>query len=57
MLDIFASYHCMQFQRKLIIQSQENVEKPHFGQDLGCVQRWVQPKFGPHDVFPITWLG
>ena len=57
MLDIFASYHCMQFQRKLIIQSQENVEKPHFGQDLGCVQRWVQPKFGPHDVFSITWLG
>ena len=35
MLDIVASYHCMQFQGKLIIQSQEDGEKPHFGSNLG----------------------
>ena len=35
MLDIVASYHCMQFQRKLIIQLEENGKKPHFGPDLG----------------------
>ena len=30
MLDIIASYHCMQFKRKLMIQTQENCDKPHF---------------------------
>ena len=35
MLDIVASYHCMQFQGKLMNQSQENGEKPHFGFNLG----------------------
>ena len=35
MLDIVASYHRMQFQGKLMIETQENVEKPHFGPDLG----------------------
>ena len=35
MLDIIASYHRMQFQGKLKIQSQENGEKPHFGSNLG----------------------
>ena len=30
MLDIVASYHCMQFQGKLMIQTQENGKKPHF---------------------------
>ena len=34
MLDIVASYHCMQFQGKQMIQTQENDEKPHFGPDL-----------------------
>ena len=29
-LEIVASYHCMQFQGKRIIQIQENREKPHF---------------------------
>ena len=28
----------MQFQRKLIIQTQENGEKPHFGPDLGPLE-------------------
>ena len=40
MLDIIASYDCMQFQGKLMIQTQENGEKPHFG-----------PKFGPPIFF------
>ena len=35
MLAIIASYHWMQFQGKLMIQTQENGEKPHFGSDLG----------------------
>ena len=35
MLEIVASYHCMQFQQKLIIQTQENGGKRHFEPDLG----------------------
>ena len=36
MLDIVvASYHCMQFQGQIMIQTQENREKPHFGSNLG----------------------
>ena len=35
MLEIVASYHCMQFQGKPMIQTQENGEKLHFGPDLG----------------------
>ena len=34
MLDIVASYHRIQFQGKLMIQTQENGEKPNFGPDL-----------------------
>ena len=34
MLDIVASYHCMQFQGKLINQTWENNKKPSFGPDL-----------------------
>ena len=34
MLDIVASYHRIQFQGKLMIQTQENDEKPYFGLDL-----------------------
>ena len=37
MLQIVASYHCMQFQGKLMIQTQGNDEKPHFGPDLGSL--------------------
>ena len=32
----------MQFQEKLIIRTQENGEKPHFGPDLGL----LGPNFG-----------
>ena len=35
MLDIIASYHCMQFKVKFMIQTQENAKKIHFGPDLG----------------------
>ena len=31
MLEIVASSHCMQFQGKLMIKTQENGGKPHFG--------------------------
>ena len=39
MLDIVTGYHCMQFQRKYMIQTQENSKKPHFGPDLGQLGR------------------
>ena len=35
MLDIIADYHRMQFQEKLMFQTQENGKKPHFVSDLG----------------------
>ena len=34
MLNIVANHHCMQFQGKIMIQTQENGRKPHFGPDL-----------------------
>ena len=34
MLGVIASYHRIQFQEKLVVQTQENGEKPHFGPDL-----------------------
>ena len=37
MFEIVASYHCMQFQGKSVIQNQENYEKPHLGPDLGTL--------------------
>ena len=36
-LDIVASYHCIQFQEKLLFQTQENGKKSHFGPDLGLL--------------------
>ena len=35
MLDIVENYHRIQFQEKLMIQTQEKGEEPHFGHDLG----------------------
>ena len=35
MLDVVASYHCMQFQGKRMIQTRGNGKKHHFGLDLG----------------------
>ena len=37
MSSIVASYCCMQFQGKVIIQIQENGEKPQFGSNLGTL--------------------
>ena len=37
MLDIVEIYNRMQLQEKLMIQTQENGEKPHFGLDLGLL--------------------
>ena len=37
MLGTAASYHRIQFQGKLMIQTQENDEKPHFGSDIGLL--------------------
>ena len=34
MLDIVASYHRIQFRGKIMIQTQENGKKTHFGLDL-----------------------
>ena len=42
MLDIVASYPCMQFQGKLINQTWENNKKPSFGPDLSYLaQIWA----------------
>ena len=49
MLDIVASYHCIQFQGKLMIQTQENDKKTHLRPDLG----WLDPNLG-RQVFLIT---
>ena len=35
MLDIVASYHCLQFQRKVMNQTWENYKKPSFGTNFG----------------------
>ena len=35
MLYMFASYHCMQFQGKIMNQTWENGKKPGFGHDFG----------------------
>ena len=47
MLDIIATYHYVQFQGKLMIQIQENSEKPHFGPDLGL----MDPNLGRNFFF------
>ena len=47
MLDIVASYHCMQFQGKLINQTWENGKKNKFWD-------WFWPKFGPKNIF--SWV-
>ena len=42
MLNIVARYHRMQFQGKLMVQSQENGKKSHFGPDLGVLSQVSQ---------------
>ena len=46
MLNIVASYHCIQFQGKLINQTLENGKKPSFGPDFGpFAPIWVPKTF------------
>ena len=52
MLDIVASYHCMKFQEKRMIQTQENGKKPHFGPDLGTLGSNSRRQ----NLFPKIWL-
>ena len=49
LLDFVASYHCMQFQGKLINQIWENGRKPSFGPNFG-------PKFGLLNFLSKIWL-
>ena len=44
MLSIVASYYCMQFQEKVIIQIQENGEELHFGPNLGTLNSNLDAK-------------
>ena len=44
MLDIVASYHCMQFQGKLMNQTWENDKKPSFVPDFGPFGTNMGPK-------------
>ena len=46
-LDIVASYHCMQFQGKLIKQTWENCKKPSFKPDFGP----FGPNLGPNFIY------
>ena len=52
MWDIVESYHCMQFQGKLINQIWENSKKPSFGPDFGP----FDPNLGHQFLFSKIWL-
>ena len=52
MLNIVASYHCMQFQGKLMNQTWENVKKPSFGPNFGP----FGPNLGPKTFFRGIYL-
>ena len=45
MLDIVASYHCMQFQKKLTNQTWEKVKKTNFWTDFDIFGPNLEPKF------------
>ena len=51
-LDIIASYNSMQFQGKLMIQTQENDKEPHFGPNLGS----LDPNSSHQFFFSKIWL-
>ena len=51
MLDIVASYHCMQFHRKLINQTWESGKKTSFEPDFGP----FEPNSG-RQFFFLIWL-
>ena len=52
MLDIVASYHCMQYQGKQIIQTQKNGAKPHFEPDKSPLGLNSCPK----NIFSKIWF-
>ena len=52
MLDIVASYHCMQFKEKLMNQTWENGEKTNFGPNFGV----FDPNLGPKIFFRGFYL-
>ena len=52
MLDIVASYHCMQIQGILVNQTWENDKKTSFGSDFGP----FGPKLGPKSYFHEFYL-
>ena len=57
MLDIIADYHRMQFQEKLMFQTQENGKKPHFVSDLGPLDSKSDHHFSSFFFFfPEIWL-
>ena len=49
MLDIIASYHCMNFQEKLMNQTWENGKKPSFGQIWALLAQIWAPNF-------LSWI-
>ena len=51
MLYIVESYHCVQFQGKLMNQTWENGQRPIFGKDFGLF--W--PNFGPPKIFVVRF--
>ena len=52
MLDIVASYHCMQIQGKLMNKTGKNDKKPSFGPDFG----FFDPNLGPKTFFSGFYL-
>ena len=52
MLDIVASYHCMKFEGKLMIQTSENGKKPNFEPDFGS----FGPKLGSQIFFGTFYI-
>ena len=49
MLEIVASYHCLQFQEKLTSQNWKNGKKPSFRTDFGH----FRPNLGPKIFLPL----
>ena len=52
MLDIVASYHCIQFQGKLMNQTSENRKKPSFGSFLA--QIWATKFYSQNLALSVT---
>ena len=57
MLDVIASYHCMQFQGKLMNQTWENGKIPSFGTDFGPFRLHLGPKTFFHGFYLYYILG